>query len=208
MWQALARYLGSNATVSPGESGETVFIAEASDWDSIGFTSKLFLEGLKAVSFLALDEAVYVSGTEFFVDAGVAKSDTSRADVAGAKRLLLLAPLVTCCHRIHLPQQRNRCGASLGFQIEIQQELWYRHRRTTDGESRRFGRTCACEPSEALRIERRTNMTSFETGHFALETHGEQIARPSEISWNETCRSEKEWHEMVEVRPSTSYLWL
>jgi hypothetical protein len=121
MWQALARYLGSNATVSPGESGETVFIAEASDWDSIGFTSKLFLEGLKAVSFLALDEAVYVSGTEFFVDAGVAKSDTSRADVAGAKRLLLLAPLVTCCHRIHLPQQRNRCGASLWFQIEIQQ---------------------------------------------------------------------------------------
>jgi hypothetical protein len=78
MWQALARYLGSNATVSPGESGETVFIAEASDWDSIGFTSKLFLEGLKAVYLLALDEAVYVSGTEFFVDAGVAKSDTSR----------------------------------------------------------------------------------------------------------------------------------
>jgi len=37
-----------------GESGETVFIAEANDWDSIGFTSKLFLEGLKAVSFLAL----------------------------------------------------------------------------------------------------------------------------------------------------------
>jgi len=62
MWQALAGYLGSNATVSPGESGETVFIAEANDWDSIEFTSKLFLEGLKAVSFRALDEAIYVSG--------------------------------------------------------------------------------------------------------------------------------------------------
>ena len=62
MWQALAGYLGSNATVSPGESGETVFIAEASDCDSIGFTGKLFLEGLKAVSFRALDEAIYVSG--------------------------------------------------------------------------------------------------------------------------------------------------
>jgi hypothetical protein len=47
MWQALAGYLGSNATVSQGESGETVFIAEASDWVSIGFTSKLFLEGLR-----------------------------------------------------------------------------------------------------------------------------------------------------------------
>jgi hypothetical protein len=42
------------------------------------------------------------------------------ADVAGARRLLLLAPLVTCCYRIHLPHQRNRCGASPGFQIEIQ----------------------------------------------------------------------------------------
>ena len=48
----------------------------------------------------------------------MAKSDSSRADVAGAKRLLLLA---TCCHRIHLPQQQNRCGASLAFQIAIQQ---------------------------------------------------------------------------------------
>jgi hypothetical protein len=54
MWQGLAGYVGSNATLSSGESGETVFIAEANDWDSIGFTSKLFLEGLKAVSFLAL----------------------------------------------------------------------------------------------------------------------------------------------------------
>src|SRR3954463_5583137 len=130
------------------------------------------------------------------------------ADVEGAKRLLLLAPLVTCCYRIHLPHQRNRCGASPGFQIEIQHSSGISSVGPLTTHLARFGRTCACEPCEALRIERRTNMTSFETGHFALETHGEQIARPSEISWNETCRSEKEWHEMVEVRPSTSYLWL
>jgi hypothetical protein len=31
MWQALAGYLGSNTTASPGEEGETIFIAE-NDW--------------------------------------------------------------------------------------------------------------------------------------------------------------------------------
>ena len=32
MWQALAGYLGSNTTVSPGEEGETIFLAETHDW--------------------------------------------------------------------------------------------------------------------------------------------------------------------------------
>ena len=32
MWQALAGYLGSNATASPSEEGETIFIAETNDW--------------------------------------------------------------------------------------------------------------------------------------------------------------------------------
>jgi hypothetical protein len=98
------------------------------------------------------------------------------ADVAGARRLLLLAPLVTCCYRIHLPHQRNRCGASPGFQIEMQHSSIISSVGPLTAHLARFGRTCACEPCEALRIERRTNMTSFETGHFALETHGEQIA--------------------------------
>jgi hypothetical protein len=88
------------------------------------------------------------------------------ADVAGARRLLLLAPLVTCCYRIHLPHQRNRCGASPGFQIEIQHSSGISSVGPLTAHLARFGRTCACEPCEALRIERRTNMTSFETGHF------------------------------------------
>jgi hypothetical protein len=96
MWQGLAGYVGSNATLSSGESGETVFIAEANDWDSIGFTSRLFLEGLKACLLPCLVRSDFVSGIAFFVDAGVAKSDSSRAAVAGAKRLLLLA---TCCQQ-------------------------------------------------------------------------------------------------------------
>lgn len=32
MWQALAGYLGSNTTASPGEEGKTIFIAEMRDW--------------------------------------------------------------------------------------------------------------------------------------------------------------------------------
>jgi hypothetical protein len=32
MWQALARYLGSNTTASPAEEGETIFIAEMNDF--------------------------------------------------------------------------------------------------------------------------------------------------------------------------------
>jgi len=32
MRQALAGYLGSNATASPSEEGETIFIAETNDW--------------------------------------------------------------------------------------------------------------------------------------------------------------------------------
>jgi hypothetical protein len=35
MWQALARHLGSNTTASPGEEGETIFIAETNDWRAI-----------------------------------------------------------------------------------------------------------------------------------------------------------------------------
>ena len=46
MSQALAGYLGSNTTASPGGEGETIFIAETNDWGRQGFTSKLILEAL------------------------------------------------------------------------------------------------------------------------------------------------------------------
>ena len=71
MWQALAGYLGSNTTASPGEEGKTIFIAETNDW---GLLKEAFArvvplgrfgdadEIAKAVSFLASDEASYVSG--------------------------------------------------------------------------------------------------------------------------------------------------
>jgi hypothetical protein len=35
MWQALARYLGSNTTAFPSEEAETIFIAETNDWRAI-----------------------------------------------------------------------------------------------------------------------------------------------------------------------------
>ena len=49
------------------------------------------------------------------------KSDSGRADLARCKAIALTGTLLTLCHRIHLPQQQNRCGGSLEFQIAIRQ---------------------------------------------------------------------------------------
>ena len=49
------------------------------------------------------------------------KSDSRRADLGGCKAIALTFTALTLCHRIHLPQQQNRCGGSLEFQIAIQQ---------------------------------------------------------------------------------------
>lgn len=80
MWQALAGYLGSNTTASPGEEGEKIF--KTNDWGRLkeGFARGVPLRWLgnadeiaKPVSLLASDDASYVSGIELLVDGGVAQ---------------------------------------------------------------------------------------------------------------------------------------
>ena len=101
MWQALAGYLGSNATASPSEEGETIFIAETNDWRRLkeAFAravrsggSGMLTRSAKAVFFLASDERVTSLGLSSSLMAVWPKSDSSRADLAGAKPLLLLSP--------------------------------------------------------------------------------------------------------------------